>query len=123
MNEFLNKLKEAWGWVVVIVGLLVSTGYFFIDNKIQEQTIQDMSAAQKELAKSNAILVETVANHEGQIESFNNAVMMFMQNPPGEMKYRLEQMEAKIKQHHGTITPPMVVSAMEETVPPPPEGN
>ena len=109
MKEFLEKAKEIWGWIVIVLGLMSSTMYFFVDSKASKETIKEQSATIK-------VLVETVAKHGGRIESFDNAIRMFMENPPGLLMNELKELEEVVDNYHNINEVP--AATVEEVAPP-----
>jgi hypothetical protein len=84
-----NLIKKYWQIGTIIVSLVVSLIYFVIENKVANKTIL-------ELAESNKILSEKISKLEGHKEGVDNVVRMFMEHPPGQLDYRLKQLENKV---------------------------
>ena len=49
-----------------------------------------------DLEKQNTSLVKQVATLEGQIKGVENASIIFMENPPAELKFRIDGLENRI---------------------------
>jgi hypothetical protein len=84
-----ENIVKYWKVITIISSLVVSLMYFVIENKIANRTIL-------ELSKSNKILSEKISKLEGHKEGVDNVVRMFMENPPGQLDYRLKQLEYKV---------------------------
>lgn len=85
----LEKAKEYWGYVSLLIGLIVALTYFVLENKQASETI-------KHLSETNKILTEKVQKLEGHTEGVDHAIQLFMENPPGLIKYRVEVLEKKV---------------------------
>jgi hypothetical protein len=82
-------LSKYWHVGSIMFSLILSLVYFVVENKNANKTIQ-------QLAESNKLLLEKVSKLEGHKEGVDNVVRMFMQNPPGQLDYRLKQLEYKV---------------------------
>jgi hypothetical protein len=89
-------LSKYWHVASIIFSLILSLVYFVIENKNAYKTIQ-------QLAESNKILLEKVSKLEGHKEGVDNVVRMFMENPPGQLDYRLKQLENKVFGNNNNI--------------------
>ena len=96
-----EQLTKYWHVATLIGGLIISLIYCVIENKIANKTIA-------ELSQSNKILSEKISKLEGHKEGVDNAVRMFMQNPPCQLDYRIKQLENKVfgNQNNSTIVEP-----------------
>jgi hypothetical protein len=97
-----ETLSKYWHVLTIIFSLIISLTYFIIENKIANKTIL-------ELSQSNKILSEKISKLEGHKEGVDNVVRMFMEHPPGQLDYRLKQLENKVfndKNNHYITEPP-----------------
>ena len=85
----LDKLKQSWEYISIVLALVVALTYFVIENKQANKTIE-------ELSNSNKSLTEKVQKLEGHTEGVDHAIQLFMENPPGLIKYRVEVLEKKV---------------------------
>jgi hypothetical protein len=89
MTINLEKLGNYWQIGSIIISLVVALTYFVIENKEANNTIQELSVA-------NKTLTEKVSKLEGHTDGFNHAIKMFMEHPPGLMEYRINILEKKV---------------------------
>lgn len=96
-----EQITKYWHIITLIGGLIISLMYFVIENKNANKTISDLS-------ESNKILSEKISKLEGHKEGVDNAVKMFMQNPPGQLDYRIKQLENRVfgNQNNNIVEPP-----------------
>jgi polyhydroxyalkanoate synthesis regulator phasin len=70
------------------------------------------------LETQNTTLEKQVATLEGQIKGVENASNIFMQNPPSELKFRIDLLEKRVNvlelpgSNAPTITPPLEVDSV-----------
>lgn len=115
MNKEISLSIKDIKWVIttaVMVVLWVVTAILWIkDSNARGEKI-------KYLEKQNITLEKQVATLEGQIDGVQNASNIFMQNPPGELKFRIDILEKRIDilEKPGINTPFDNSSALNDTL-------
>ena len=80
---------------VMLVLWLVTSILWVKDKNTQSDKI-------KSLEESKAQLEKQVATLEGQVKGVENASIIFMQNPPSELKFRLDLLEKRVNNLDGS---------------------
>lgn len=88
-KDNIGVFMKYWQFLTTIGGLVVALIYFVIDNINSHKTIAN-------LAESNKTLTEKVSKLEGHTEIVDNAVKLFMMNPPGVLSFRLDRVERRL---------------------------
>lgn len=86
-------------WVVtsvIVLVLWVVTAVLWVKDK------NNQSDKIKLLEDSKTQLEKQVATLEGQIKGVENASIIFMQNPPSELKFRIDILEKRVNGLEGT---------------------
>ena len=98
------KFEINWASGIVIVGAISASLLFYFENKSLKSTIDSLN--QKDKIKTEQIegLQKTVNTMEGAMDGVNNTVKIFMENPPGELKYRIERLEGVIEKSYGKLS-------------------
>jgi polyhydroxyalkanoate synthesis regulator phasin len=93
LNKQVSFSVKDMKWVIttaVSVVLWIVTAILWVkDSNARGEKIQH-------LEEQNTTLEKQVATLEGQIEGVQNASNIFMQNPPGELKFRIDILEKRI---------------------------
>lgn len=93
MNKKFSFTFKDVKWIItsgVAITLWIVTSIMWVrDKDAQSDKI-------KKLEESRSQLEKQVATLEGQIKGIENASIVFMQNPPNEIKFRLDLLEKRI---------------------------
>jgi len=97
MNIDFSKLKFQTNWAsaTTIVTLLIGVITLYMTNSGLKNQIDGLQKSNDALTKSVGTLGESVSALKGSQEVTSKAIEIFMQNPPGELKYRIERMEQR----------------------------
>lgn len=93
-----SKIQFSVNWAsgITIVSLLVYAITMYIDNKGLKSKIEGLENSNKALTTTVETLGGTVNTLKGSQDVFSNAMQQMMINSPGELKYRIEQVERRI---------------------------
>ena len=99
-NLDFSKIKFEINWAsgTTIVTLLIAVITFYFNNKSLQGKITDLQSSNGSLNTTVKTLSETVNVLKGSQEITNGAIQAFMQNPPSELKYRLDRLEEVVEQ-------------------------
>jgi hypothetical protein len=107
----LDKLKQYWEYITLVLGLVVALTYFVLENKQANTTIQELSEA-------NKVLTEKVQKLEGHTEGFDHAIQIFMEHPPGIIEYRVGMLETKVFGSTNQPNQPAPAAVTKQIIPP-----
>lgn len=82
-----------WASGVVIVTLLISTITLYLNNVALESKIDSLDKNISKLSECVQQMSKSVSTLQGSQEMTNKAISLFMENPPSEIKYRIEKIE------------------------------
>ena len=95
--DFSNiQFKVNWASGLTLVSLLVYAITMYLDNKGLQGEIDGLKDNNKSLSSTVKALSETVNVLKGSQDVFSNAVQQMIVNSPGELKYRIDQLEKKV---------------------------
>jgi DNA anti-recombination protein RmuC len=102
MNIDFSKLKFQTNWAsaTTIVTLLVAVITLYMTNNSLKGQVDGLKDSNEALSKTVGTLGESVSALKGAQDVTSKAIEIFMQNPPAELKYRLERIET-ILSHQG----------------------
>lgn len=90
------KFTTNWASATTIVTLLIGVITLYMTNNSLKAQIDGLKDSNNSLEKTVGTLGETVSALKGAQDVTSKAIEIFMQNPPGEMMYRIERMEHRI---------------------------
>lgn len=95
MNIDFSKIsfKTNWASATTIVTLLIGVITLYMTNNSLKGQIEGLSKSNEALTKSVGTLGESVSALKGAQDVTSKAISLFMENPPQELKYRLDRLE------------------------------
>lgn len=100
MTKLLNldklEFKINWASGTTIVTLLVGVITLYMTNQNLNDKIDGLEKNNQTLTTTVGTLSESVNILKGSQSSITNAMTLFLENPPGELKYRIERVEQKL---------------------------
>lgn len=105
MNLDFSKItfKTNWASATTIIVMLVGIVTLYLNNTSMNTKIDSLENTNASLNKTISTLSETVSTLKGSQEVTNKAIGLFMENPPGELVYRLDRIENIIEERFGAI--------------------
>lgn len=100
MNLDFSKIKFQTNWAsaTTIVTLLIAVITLYMNNNSLKGTVEGLKASNESLTKSVGTLGESVSALKGAQDVTSKAIQLFMENPPNELKFRLERIEGILGQ-------------------------
>ena len=92
-----SKIQFSVNWAsgITIVSLLVYGITMFLTNKSLQSKVESLEKSNSSLSTAVETLGGTVNTLKGSQDVFSNAMQQMINNSPGELKYRIEQLEKK----------------------------
>lgn len=103
MNLDFSKItfKTNWASATTIIVLLVGIITLYLNNNSIRSKIDTLENTNTTLNNTITTLSETVSILKGNQDITNKAIGIFMENPTGELVYRLERIEKTIEEKFG----------------------
>ncbi len=96
------KFTTNWASATTIVTLLVAVITLYMNNSSLKGTVEGLKASNESLTKSVESLGVSVSALKGAQDVTSKAIEIFMMNPPAELKYRLDRIEAILGTRFGS---------------------
>ena len=92
-----SKIQFSVNWAsgITIVSLLIYGITMFLTNKSLQSKVESLEKSNSSLSTAVETLGGTVNTLKGSQDVFSNAMQQMMINSPGELKYRIEQLEKR----------------------------
>jgi len=95
------KFETNWASATTIVTLLVAVITLYLNNNSLKGELDGIKQSNKSLTQTVSTLSESVSALKGSQEITSKAISIFMENPTGELKYRIENLEKVVEQETG----------------------
>lgn len=95
------QFKLNWASATAMVGLIAGIITLYVDNKSLQGKIDDLTTNNTSLTVKVQTMGETVNILKGSENVMSNAITIFMENSPAELKTRIETMENIFKNRFG----------------------
>lgn len=95
------KFETNWASATTIVTLLVAVITLYFNNNSLKGELDGIKQSNKSLTQTVSTLSESVSALKGSQEITSKAISIFMENPTGELKYRIENLEKAVEQETG----------------------
>ena len=106
-NISFDKVKNIftmnWATGSSLFALLVVCAWFYVNNQNLKSTIQDDKKTISNLSSAVNTLTVKVSNLEGANQTYNNVLKTFIDNPPGVLSLRIDNLEQKINLYLGNV--------------------
>ena len=100
------KFETNWASATTIVTLLVAVITLYMNNSSLKGELEGIKKSNESLYKTVNTLSESVSALKGSQEVTSKAISIFMENPTGELKYRIENLEKAVEEETGAkLTP------------------
>lgn len=90
------KFTTNWASATTIITLLVGVITLYLTNTGLKSQVDGLQKSNEALTRSVGTLGESVSALKGAQDVTSKAIEIFMQNSPGELKYRLDRIEQRI---------------------------
>ena len=101
------EFRVNWASASTIVTLLVGIITLFMTNQNLKGKVDGLQKSNEALNTTIQTLSATVNTLKGSQDITNNAISLFMNNPPQEIKYRVERLEDRVFGSNApAMTPP-----------------
>lgn len=87
------KFEVNWASGATIVTLLVAVITLYMNNNNLKDQVDGLSKSNEALTKSVNSLGESVSALKGAQDVTSKAISIFMENPPSELKFRIDRLE------------------------------
>lgn len=95
------KFETNWASATTIVTLLVAVITLYMNNSSLKGELDGIKKSNESLNKTVNTLSESVSALKGSQEITSKAISIFMENPTGELKYRIENLEKAVEEETG----------------------
>lgn len=95
------KFETNWASATTIVTLLVAVITLYMNNSSLKGELVGIKKSNESLSQTVNTLSESVSALKGSQEITSKAIAIFMENPTGELKYRIENLEKVVEEETG----------------------
>lgn len=100
VKAFITNVRFVYSVLAGFVVAVAAVVWFFVENKSLKTGVDTLKQSNKELRQNYQTLNETVSGIKQAQDVVNNTLRSFVDNPPGELKYRIQQLEEDVDRYH-----------------------